>query len=276
MDIGIMQGRLLPKLKGRYQAFPVGHWEAEFFIAKELGLQNIEFILDYGTDDQNPLMTKDGIARIKSVINSSGVGVKAICADYFMEAPFHSSHRSKSEEVLKVLIENAAELGVRDIVIPCVDQSSMKTPEHQEQVVSSISKVLPLAEKKNIFLNFETDLAPRAFREFLNKLKSPNIKVNYDIGNSAALGYDPTEEFEAYGHLISDLHIKDRVLGGTTVKLGTGNANFEKVFSLLKQVNFKGNITMQASRAATYLEDFAHVKYQLEFARKYVQKFLES
>ena len=31
--IGIMQGRLLPKYKERYQAHPVGYWDEEFSIA---------------------------------------------------------------------------------------------------------------------------------------------------------------------------------------------------------------------------------------------------
>ena len=32
-QFGLMQGRLLPRYKNRYQAFPVGYWEAEFYMA---------------------------------------------------------------------------------------------------------------------------------------------------------------------------------------------------------------------------------------------------
>ena len=45
--IGVMQGRLLPKYQGRYQAHPVGYWQDEFIAAREVGLDCIEFILDY-------------------------------------------------------------------------------------------------------------------------------------------------------------------------------------------------------------------------------------
>ena len=45
--IGIMQGRLLPKYLNRYQAHPVKYWKDEFPIAFQLGLDSIEFILDY-------------------------------------------------------------------------------------------------------------------------------------------------------------------------------------------------------------------------------------
>ena len=45
--IGVMQGRLLPKYKGNYQAHPLGYWKKEFKIARDIGLDNIEFILDF-------------------------------------------------------------------------------------------------------------------------------------------------------------------------------------------------------------------------------------
>ena len=52
--IGVMQGRLLPKYKGRYQAHPVGYWQDEFSIANKVGLNCIEFILDYEDASNNP------------------------------------------------------------------------------------------------------------------------------------------------------------------------------------------------------------------------------
>lgn len=274
MQLGIIQGRLVPKLGERYQAFPVNYWEAEFHIARELGFTDIEFILDEGTEDQNPLMSANGLAHLKSVIETTGVGVKAICADYFMEAPFHSDHQTKSESVLKTLIESAGELGVKDIVIPCVDQSTLKGEEDQARVIDSVSKHLDLAREKGVLINFETDLAPKPFRDFVDKFDSPTVKVNYDIGNSASLSYNPEEEFEAYGDLISDLHIKDRPAGGASVMLGTGGADFDLVFGLLKKHSFKGHITMQASRAENYVEEIQRVKTQKEFSEKYIQKYL--
>jgi len=274
MKIGIMQGRLLPRYRGRYQAHPVNFWQAEFFIARDFGFHQIEFILDYNDFEQNPLMSIQGIEDIKSLISETGVEVKSICADYFMEAPFHSKHQAESETILRRLLENAKELGVIDIVIPCVDHSSLKSEQDVDMFVSSINRILPLAEKSNIFINFETDLNPKRFKELLQKFDSDHIKVNYDIGNSASLGYNPKEEFEAYGKYISDLHIKDRVLGGGSVKLGTGNADFKTVFELLRENNFNANITMQAAKAEDYIEDLSMLREQKEFITKYLNEYL--
>jgi L-ribulose-5-phosphate 3-epimerase UlaE len=69
--IGIMQGRLLPRYKKRYQAHPVNYWQAEFYIAKELGFSQIEMILDYNEVELNPLMLKIGMDQIKQLIKKN-------------------------------------------------------------------------------------------------------------------------------------------------------------------------------------------------------------
>ena len=76
-----MQGRLLPKYQGRYQAHPVGSWQKEFSIAKKIGLECIEFILDFNEVELNPLVRDGGISEIQSAINETGVQVKTICGD---------------------------------------------------------------------------------------------------------------------------------------------------------------------------------------------------
>ena len=66
------------------------------------------------------------------------------------------------------------------------------------------------------------------------------LKVNYDSGNSSSLGYHPRDEFAAYGCRVGSVHIKDRVRGGGTVPLGTGNADFPALFAALKKIAYRG------------------------------------
>jgi hexulose-6-phosphate isomerase len=46
------------------------------------------------------------------------------------------------------------------------------------------------------------------------------------------------------------VHVKDRVLHGTTVPLGTGNAKFERVFAALRRAGYRGDFILQTARAA--------------------------
>ena len=267
--IGAMQGRLVPKYQGRYQAFPIGMWQDEFKVAKECGLDLIEFILDFNDADKNPLLKPGGVDEIVNISRDTGVSVKTIWADYFMEAPLHSNDNKVVEEILKVLeklLEAAKVLKVTDIVIPCVDQSSLKTKEAVDEFVKQVAKIIPIIEKENINLSLETDLAPKPFIELLNKLNSKNISVNYDIGNSAALGFDSDKELELYGDRITDIHIKDRALGGGPVILGEGNADFVKFFRKLKEFDYQGPFIMQAYRDDEGVEIF---KSQLNWIEKY-------
>ena len=246
-----MQGRLLPKYQGKYQAHPVDYWQEEFKIANQLGLDCIEFILDYYKSEKNPLLNPGGIKEIRKIVESSGVKVLSICADYFMQAPIHSDNFAvvdKSLAILDNLIQNAPLIKASDIVIPCVDQSRLKNKKDIDTFVNNIKSIVKIVESAGINICLETDLEPKIFANMLNSIGSENVTVNYDIGNSAALGYDPVEEFKAYGNKITDLHIKDRLLGGRSVPLGTGNVNFSKIFDLLSKYDYRGIIIFQAFR----------------------------
>lgn len=270
-QIGIMQGRLLPKYLGRYQAHPLGYWENEFDKAKELGLYCVEFILDYNDAEKNPLLNEGGVQQILKKTSETGVQVKSICADYFMEAPLHlldESEMNLGRTILNQLITNGKKLGVTDIVIPCVDQSSLRSTEEIKRFVGAMEPVIENAEMNNINLSLETDLDPEAFYSLLEKFPSKNITVNYDTGNSASLGYNPIHEFESYGSRISDIHIKDRKFGGGSVILGTGDTDFEKFFIAVEKINFTGPFIMQVYRDDEGVSVF---KQQLDwFTKKYL------
>jgi sugar phosphate isomerase/epimerase len=269
-----MQGRLLPKYRGRYQAHPVGYWQDEFSIAAGFGLNLIEFILDYNNVYENPVMNESGIDEILALSDKTGIAVKSICADYFMEAPLHISSDmvvKESQKVLETLITNSPKLGVCDIVIPCVDQATLASNNKNiGQFVSNVRSALNLAEKLGVNLALETDLAPGPFSELIESFNSPQITVNYDTGNSASLGYDPEEELKAYGGRISDIHIKDRLLNGGSVILGSGNSDFERFFAILKKVGYEGPFIMQAYRDDEGLEVFSkQLQWIMPFLKNY-------
>jgi L-ribulose-5-phosphate 3-epimerase len=265
-----MQGRLLPKYRGRYQAHPVGYWQDEFRLAKELGLTLIEFILDFNDAEANPLLSENGKYEILEQVAATGVRVKTICADYFMEAPLHSEDTgvvAASVNVLERLLVSSAEVGVSDIVIPCVDHASLGDERMVDNFVEAVNPLLCMLDELNINLSLETDLSPADFALLLRRFDSPHITVNYDTGNSAAYGYDVVEELTSYGNKITDIHIKDRVLGGGPVVLGAGNTKFECFFKKLKELDYKGPFIMQAYRDDEGVEVF---KKQLAWIREYM------
>jgi len=269
--LGVIQGRLLPKYKGRYQAHPVGYWQEEFSIAQDLGLDCIEFILDYNDVESNPLVSANGTKELLEVCERTGVLVHTICADYFMEAPLHSPDMNVADHSYMIfhrLLESAQILGVTDIVLPCVDKSALNDQASVNRLQSVLKRISKTLEKNNINICLESNLAPEPFLALLVSCDSENITVNYDTGNSASLGYDVPTEFALYGSWITDVHIKDRVLNGGSVQLGLGHTNFDLVFNELKTLHYSGPVILQAYRDDEGIEIF---KKQLEWIKPYVR-----
>ena len=249
--LGIMQGRLLPPFDGRFQAFPASGWETEFQYAADIGLQCIEFIYEVPYLESNPLHSDDGIRRIKNVVEATGCAVHTICADYFMEKRLFNELPDvlqTNQDALISLIERSDTLGVAGIVIPCVDQSELRTDEDKTALVASLHRALRATSESRMKLYLETSLAPGAFKELLLAIDSPRVGVNFDSGNSASLGFDPHEEFDMLSKWMDHIHIKDRVLGGGTVPLGHGATDFSAVFQEMTAMDYSGVIVLQAAR----------------------------
>lgn len=273
--IGIMQGRLvLPKGRG-IQFFPFEEWKEEFKSASKIKIDEIDFIFDLDRYQENPLWTKEGLVSIQEAIAESGVKVRHICADFFMRRPFFrvtEQERQDNIAILKQLIAAAKQIGAENIEIPLVDNSSVKTEEEKEILVKSIAECLPEAQARGITISFEADLAPKELLELVQRFNHPSLKITYDSGNSSSLGYDSYEEISTYGNYLSNIHIKDRVLHGTTVPLGKGNADFDKLFRGLKEAGYKGSFTFQSARQEEGKEAETILSY-VEFVTKYVNQY---
>ena len=249
-EIGIIQGRLSPRIDGKFQAYPASTWQKEFEIAQEIGYAAIEWIVEKPVET-NALMTDSGKAEIKKVIASTGVRIDYVCADIFMQQPLvrmTEETKSQNKDYLLEILKNAKEVGAIGVEIPFVDNSSIKNDKEKQEFIDAMQDAFMLAKDLDIKISLETDLSPLAFKELLEEIGLDFIQANYDIGNSASLGFDPEEELDAYGQRILNVHVKDRKLGGTTVPLGTGNANLDLVFKELNEINYSGGITMQAAR----------------------------
>ena len=252
--IGMMQGRLSPQYLGRIQSFPVNSWEQELHDCKNLGIELVEWTIDEIFYDQNPIVSKTGTNHINDILAELDLRVPSITCDYFMEKPFWGQDGYKTYGKLKTIIEGMINIGAQLLVIPLVDNASINnTHEYQAEF---FQKLLQDYEKETIFVVFETDLNPRKFKEFISEFDPKHFGINYDIGNSASLGYDVDEEFREYGDRILNVHVKDRELNGNTVPLGDGAANFQAVVRNLRALNYQGNYILQTARAG----DNAHIE----------------
>ena len=250
--IGFMQGRLSEIVDGKIQSFPWENWELEFKEANKLGLTKMEWTIDQKNLYKNPIMSKEGRICIQKLSNLYKLEISSLTGDCFMQAPFWKYSGDKEllyKNDFSEVISSSISMGIKFIVVPLVDNGSISSIDEENKLIDFLNKLAPKLKDNSTFIVFESDYCPDEFYRFLIRLDPMVFGVNYDIGNSASLGYDPNEEFSLYGNRIYNIHVKDRILGGTTVPLGEGNANFECVFRLLKAYKYSGNYILQTARS---------------------------
>jgi len=270
VNIGFMQGRLSPILNGKIQSFPWDSWREEITLAKSIGLNVMEWTLDQERLYDNPLMTVSGQLEIVGICKEYNFSIPSLTGDCFMQAPFWKADNVDLCEKLKAdfdrIVDSCGNVGIEFVVVPLVDGGSLENIQQENKLVEYLLQQESKLSKLGIKVIFESDFHPLELKRLMSRLESDVFGINYDIGNSASLGFIPFDEFEAIGDRILNVHIKDRPLGGTTVPLGEGNADFNTVFALLKAHSYASNYILQASRS----DNGQHLEVLNKY-KKYVQ-----
>ncbi len=256
-----MQGRLSPIIDGRIQSFPWNYWENELLLAKEIGIRLMEWTIDSKKIESNPILLPDKLKLITELANSCSVTIPSVTSDYFMENP---PWISKSDEVYKIhrkTIAGMEIIGSKILVMPLVDNASILNDEIKLNFYEFITNLESSLREYEIKIAIESDFEPTELSNFVSRLDPELVGINYDIGNSASLGFSSSEELNSYGDRVINVHVKDRMLGGTTVPLGTGNADLPRTIQLLEEIGYEGNYILQTARAQDEKHTEAIVKY---------------
>ena len=250
--LGVMQGRLVEPSPGKIQEFPKKNWESEFPILRKLGVHLLEWTIDWQGIDDNPILNESEIPKILKLQIENELVIPSATLDCFMQFPcWHDDFSESSFLRYKILLENGRTLGLKYLVLPLVDASSINSDYKLESLFDFCKRITPHLISAEVQIVFESDYSSLDLLDFISKFDSRYFGVNYDIGNSASLGYCPKNEIESYGDWIKNVHVKDRVLGGSTVPLGEGSADFETVFGTLASINYAGNFILQTARSST-------------------------
>jgi len=220
-------------------------------LANLININFMEWTLDYENIHLNPLMNDKGRKKITELSKKNNIQINSVTGDCFMQKPFWKNTPEK-EDLKEIFIDvcySCNKLGIRYIVVPLVDNGSIKNDYEKSNLLSFLSKNTSLFRKLSIMILFESDFDPENLFTFIDCLPRDVFGINYDTGNSASMGYRPSKEFAFYGDRILNVHIKDRVYKGNTVSLGKGDTDFKTVFFLLKKYKYNGNLILQAARS---------------------------
>ena len=267
LNLGIMQGRLVNReIKSRLQSFPWKQWRKEIRFANKNNIKFLEWTLDYNKFDHNPLIKNP--KKVFEYLKQNKVQVKTVTADFFMQKPPFLRNNNTSNYLQK-LIRIANNFKIKYIIIPLVDNSSIKKKYSEKKIIDYFKALHKNTNFKKLKILFELDLPPNKILKFMNKLNGL-FGINYDIGNSASNGYKFENE-KKYFHKVFNIHIKDRKINGGSVPLGKGDVEFGKFFLFLQKIKYSRLLVLQTyiPREKLALENtIKNYKFVLKFYEK--------
>jgi L-ribulose-5-phosphate 3-epimerase len=268
-SIGIMQGRLSCKKGLPLQSFPES-WEDEFKNASQLGLQNIEWLID--EKGNNPISTPRGRNQIRKESSKYNIEVSSLCAHQLMTVGLLDRRKESGQGIkqFKNIVSWGRELGVKYIVLPAMETLSIKSSVGKEILKELLRKTIKPSDP-TILIECDLPMSELAF--FIEYVDLENVKVLYDIGNATAEGYDLSKEIIENHSLISEIHIKDRYVKGGSNRLGNGDVDFDAVAKSLKQVSWRGNVVLETPVFDDWLTEAEH---NISFTKKWIEQILPS
>ena len=245
IKIGSMLGRLSNKYHQPLQSFPVITWQEEFDNAASIGFDCIEWVEDGFSDEENPLFYPEGRQALKDIQKIKKVYIHSVCAHSFISGKFISSNRIERMhwiDRLESIINFSNDIGAEAIILPLMEDFSVKSIEKEKLLIESFREIKPLPDNLKILL--ETDLSAKNTLNLLNKIDRSDIGIVYDLGNSTQLNYDLYADIKSLHKVIGEVHLKDKDFS-KSFRLGDGNTNFESAAEALKECKWQGNYVLE-------------------------------
>jgi L-ribulose-5-phosphate 3-epimerase len=271
-NIGFIQGRLVDQVYDRIQAFPLNSWKEEIKLALENDFNLMEWTIDYDFFYENPIFSDNDK---QFFLKQNNFNINSITLDFSMHVPFWKCTGSLRKEVINrhiKLIESLSDTDINILVLPLVDNGSIENVKQEKDLIEGLIDITKYLQRYNKKIAFESDLPPNNLKKFINKFDEEFYGINYDTGNSAALGYDLEQEIDCYGDKIINIHIKDRIYKGNTVNLGFGSYDFKTFFKYFNDMSYAGNLILQTARHKN--RHLQTLKKNRDFIKDYLgQKF---
>lgn len=231
--------------------------EESFRFAQENALTGVQYSFGVKGDGLD-LRERANRDRIRAVVKETGVGISSLGIGLLNKVPLAKTEEADELvfECLKTMVllkqeaallqdrELAAKVAPRIVLLAFFGKADINGhPELMEAVIRKLKKFAPIAEQNGFILGLETLLSEADHRRIIEGVGSPAVKVYYDTANSHRMGYDIYSEIQNLGaEHICEVHIKEN-----GALIGNGEIDFERVKSLLVEMNYDGWLIIEGS-----------------------------
>ncbi len=237
--------------------------EAGIEKAAELGADGVQLYCTGG--EMSPgAMDAEMRKAFRRKLESFGLALSALCGDTF-KGFFDAATIDAQVADAKSFIDLAVDLGTNVVTTHFGRFPKAGDEAAWKMAIDALKTIGAYAAEHGVFYASETGLeSPEDLLEFLEKVASPAIKVNYDPANLCARGYDHIAGVGILKDYIVHTHAKDYKRHGDETPLGQGDVDYPKYLAALEATGYGGFVTIEREAGDNIVEDVAKA---LEFLR---------
>ncbi len=219
-------------------------------LARELQADGVELRFGPYDFEQHPLWLPGGPKTLRAQAQAAGLALPSVYGGYFQQFPLSAADpaaRRRHGQVLDRLLDACAEAGVAVLVLPLLGAGELPRDRASDLVVEALTPVTHRALTNNLTLALETILPASELQAFLARVGCPAVRVAYDVGNAAVLGYDALADCQLLGEALGQIRVKDCSPQGLRVPLGRGIVPLAALVQALAQRSFAGWWVLETS-----------------------------
>ena len=230
-------------------------------LAARLGFDGIQISCGRRlVDDKMPLDNPEVIARCLALSRQHKIPLIGTCADRLHDNGLKSD--PLAVRWVRDSIRLTHSVGTHVLLLPFFGKWALETRQEMEYVGDALRDLAPEAEKADVMLGLENTISAEDNVRIMDRARSKNVLVYYDVGNSTNNGFDVVKEIRWLGkQRICQIHLKDN-----PNYLGQGKIQFVPIIAALREIGYNGYAVLETdSKSPATLE--GDMKRNLSYIR---------
>ena len=255
LQIGVTDWNL--KLGAKPEAVP---------LAAQLGFDGVQ--ISFGrriTEGKMPLDDPEIMARYLLLSKEHKIPIDGTCVDRLHDNGLKSDPLAAKWVADSIRLTKALNTAV--LLLPFFGKWAIEQPDEMNHVGDALREIAPEAEKAGVILGLEDTVSAENNVRIMDRARSRNVLVYYDVGNSTRAGFDVVKEIRWLGKdRICQIHLKDN-----PSYMGEGSIPFDQVARAIRDIGFAGYANLETdTHAGASVE--SDMRRNLAFIRKVLDR----
>ena len=234
-------------------------------LAAQLGFDGVQ--VSFGrnlVDDKMPVDNPEIIARYLSLSKQHGIPIDGTCVDRLHTNGLKSDKLAPKWVLDSIRLTKA--LNTKVLLLPFFGRWALQNENEMIDVGDILRDLAPEAEKTGVILGLEDTISAEDNVRIMDRSRSANVMVYYDVGNSTKAGFDVVKEIRWLGKgRICQFHFKDN-----PHYMGEGDIQFPAIVRAIQDIGFSGYANLETDSHPNQLE--ADMRKNLAYIRHVIEQ----